>query len=72
MRTERTFEMSADEYWELREESAGFCLDCGTEASECEPDAREYTCEECGAAQVFGIEELMMDGKIIITDGKED
>ena len=37
----------------------GFCLDCGARSNECEPDARNYVCEACGAAQVFGADELL-------------
>jgi hypothetical protein len=42
----------------------GFCLSCGAERGCCEPDARHYQCEECGARQVFGSQELlfMMEG----------
>ena len=38
----------------------GFCLSCGAEAYGVEPDAREYVCESCGAARVFGAEELLL------------
>jgi hypothetical protein len=38
----------------------GFCLICGNEASGVEPDAQNYTCETCGAEQVFGAEELLI------------
>jgi hypothetical protein len=41
--------------------SPGFCLACGSEQDGCEPDARNYECEACGAEQVFGCEELMME-----------
>ena len=33
--------VEADEY-------LGFCVTCGTEHMNVEPDAREYPCEECG------------------------
>jgi hypothetical protein len=39
----------------------GFCLICGNEQGGCEPDARNYRCEACGAEQVFGIEELILE-----------
>lgn len=42
-------------------ENPGFCLSCGNEQGGCEPDARNYRCESCGAAQVFGCEELLME-----------
>jgi hypothetical protein len=38
----------------------GFCLICGNEASGVEPDAQNYTCEACGAEQVFGADELLI------------
>lgn len=41
------------------DDNIGFCLACGTEAYGVEPDARGYSCEECGKPQVFGAEELL-------------
>jgi hypothetical protein len=40
----------------------GFCLACGAEHDGCEPDARNYECEECGERKVFGAEEILMMG----------
>lgn len=42
-------------------DNPGFCITCGFEQDGCEPDARYYECEACGADQVFGCEELMME-----------
>ena len=39
--------------------NTGFCIACGAEHDSCEPDARNYTCDDCGERQVFGAEELM-------------
>jgi hypothetical protein len=39
----------------------GLCLACGNEQGGCEPDARRYRCEACGARQVYGAEELAME-----------
>lgn len=39
----------------------GFCLICGNEAGGVEPDARKYECEACGAREVYGCEELLME-----------
>lgn len=39
-------------------EDPGFCVECGADADGVEPDARGYECEECGAAAVYGAEEL--------------
>lgn len=41
-------------------DNAGFCHACGADASGCEPDARNYECEECGALSVFGAEETLI------------
>lgn len=41
-------------------DNPGFCLECGNEQGGCEPDARRYECEACGAKQVYGADELMM------------
>lgn len=41
-------------------ENPGFCVVCGADADGVEPDARAYTCDECGARGVYGAEELLM------------
>ena len=38
----------------------GFCVACGSEHFECEPDARRYACESCGEHAVYGAEELLI------------
>ena len=43
-----------------RNDGSGFCLGCGAEASGVEPDARNYHCEDCGATQVYGAEEIII------------
>lgn len=45
-----------------RDEMAGFCLACGSEADTVEPDARRYKCHACGELQVYGAEEILMSG----------
>lgn len=44
----------------MRDDSTGFCLACGNEQDGCEPDARNYKCEECGLNKVFGAEEILL------------
>jgi hypothetical protein len=56
--TERVMEAVEREMTEL--DNPGFCLICGEEADGCEPDARNYKCDSCGAEQVFGAEELLL------------
>lgn len=41
-------------------DNPGFCLACGEEQEGCEPDARQYECEACGARRVYGAEELLL------------
>jgi hypothetical protein len=41
-------------------DNPGFCLICGDEAMECEPDARNYTCDNSGAEQVFAAAEVLL------------
>lgn len=41
-------------------DNPGFCIACGNEQDGCEPDAREYECEACGEAKVYGAAELLM------------
>lgn len=43
-------------------DNPGFCRSCGHEQEGCEPDARNYQCEECGEREVFGASELMLMG----------
>lgn len=38
----------------------GFCLECGEETSHVEPDAEQCRCEWCGAAAVYGAEQLAL------------
>lgn len=33
-------------------ENPGFCTACGEEQEGCEPDARNYECDNCGAHKV--------------------
>jgi hypothetical protein len=52
-------------------EYIGICRECGYEQCGCEPDARKYKCEDCGAKQVFGTEELLQMGLIDI-EGEDE
>jgi hypothetical protein len=52
---------------ELYEGDSGRCDACGAVANGVEPDARNYVCDECGAREVYGLEELLMMGQIELT-----
>lgn len=42
------------------DDNLGFCVKCGSEVQDVEPDARNYPCESCGENEVFGAEELLI------------
>lgn len=46
------------------ENYTGYCVRCGAEKDACEPDARKYECDECGALAVYGAEELLIMGLV--------
>lgn len=48
--------------WERTLDNPGFCLACGEDAEDVEPDAREYVCDACGANRVFGASEVLLMG----------
>ena len=43
-------------------DNPGFCLTCGADADNCEPDARRYTCEACENESVYGAQECLLAG----------
>jgi rubrerythrin len=45
---------------ESGEDDIGICRVCGNEQGGTEPDAERYACENCGAQQVFGAEQLLV------------
>jgi hypothetical protein len=46
------------------DDNVGFCLACGEEQYGCEPDARKYECETCGAHKVYGAQEILLMGGV--------
>ena len=42
------------------DDNYGFCLACGEEAYNVEPDARKSKCEACGEPRVFGAQEILL------------
>lgn len=60
--------MSSEEFMEVTEAYEGFCITYGETASGVEPDAHEYICKSCGQPGVYGYEEMMLMGEVIITD----
>ena len=64
--------ISMEEYQACSEEYMGYCLDCQDfTAHQVEPDARNYECPKCGELRVFGAEEAMMMGDVVIAEEGE-
>jgi hypothetical protein len=68
----KTIKMTEEMYKDLAEEYCGVCLACG-EIAECgiEPDAEYYECECCGKNKVFGMEQLIVMGRIDFVSEEE-
>ena len=54
------FDISEEDF----DDDVGWCLACGEVQEGCEPDARKYACEGCGAAKVYGLYELALMGLV--------
>ena len=65
----RNFKMSVETYHDMVSSYSGLCLQCGSEKNgDTEPDAENYSCEDCEADEVFGPENLLVSGIILIKD----
>jgi hypothetical protein len=56
--TERVLAAVADTMFGLGR--PGFCLSCGADADDCDPDSRNIECGVCHRLRVFGAEEVLM------------
>jgi hypothetical protein len=64
--------VTAADYEQLREESAGLCWGCGEIAwGGCEPDMLGGECDGCGRPRVVGIEEALLMGRVLIDEDAE-
>jgi hypothetical protein len=52
----------------------GYCTACKawTNFGGCEPDARNYVCDECGKRTVFGAEEAALMGLVEASEEDEE
>lgn len=57
---------------EVMDGTLGGCIECGYVQDGCEPDARGYECEGCGARTVYGLEELVMMGMLELQQRDDD
>jgi len=51
-----------EELEQMDADQQGWCVSCGEVQDGCEPDARKYECECCGAYAVWGAAELALMG----------
>lgn len=57
---------------DMMDHTNGACLACGAIVeSGIEPDARGYACESCTLPKVYGLEELLVMGFVIIEEDDE-
>jgi len=63
--------MTIDEVWEESEAGSGYCVECGDlTRSCCEPDAEKYACPDCGALAVYGVEQAVLLGLLVVSEGR--
>ena len=55
-----------DEMLACFDENTGFCLGCGAQRMGVEPDARRYPCDNCEEELVYGFEELLLMGLVVL------
>lgn len=61
--------VAESDYAAASEDNTGFCIVCRAFTTGCcEPDARQYQCEQCGGMTVYGAEECLVHGFITFTD----
>lgn len=62
--------VSQDDYVDATENYLGWCTVCEAFTREnCEPDCRDYNCEQCGYEHsVMGAEEALMEGLLEFAD----
>jgi anaerobic ribonucleoside-triphosphate reductase len=51
---------------DLWEGTMGVCLACGETQGGTEPDAHGYRCESCGALEVMGLEQALLEDRITV------
>ena len=65
--------VTAGEFKEHTDNYDGLCLACGAwSEGDCEPDAREYPCQECEEDAVMGAEDALMEGYVTLTNEEYD
>lgn len=63
--------MTRDQFQALDEDYMGLCVACDDIADTCEPDAEKYLCESCSKNAVYGFSQLLIMGRVVITESSE-
>lgn len=50
---------------DLEDQNFGLCICCGNDQYNCEPDAACYVCESCGSKTVFGLQNLLLNNRVV-------
>jgi len=58
---EQWYDLSEIEQFMMDSICPGVCTACGCESGVVEPDARHYTCDNCGEAEVHSVIELTLE-----------
>ena len=66
--THTTIRRSEAEFFNALESYIGYCVSCGAEQDQVEPDAGNHRCEDCHGLAVFGAEQCLLRGWIIIQE----
>lgn len=68
----KRFEMTEADYLQARNMYLGRCIQCGEFCESIEPDCAWERCESCGGATVFGLEELLIRGRVCIVAAEQE
>jgi len=60
--------LTEQEYNDYCSNYCGVCLKCKNVQDCVEPDAENYTCDECGEKEVYGIEQLLIMDEVEFVD----
>lgn len=52
--------------------SVGFCIACGAQRDQTEPDAEAYLCDECETPTVYGAERLFVEAVTVWSANGDD
>lgn len=62
--SDEVVQFSLEQIQEAMEQYVGYCISCGSDRENCEPDTRQCKCEECGEFTVFGADEILFMGLV--------